>query len=128
MAKFTRIFGVSLIFLGFISYFLTGMESLTALIPAAFGLVFFILGLAARKESIYKHVMHGAAVLALLGLLGTFGGLIDLFSMIGGGSVERPNAAIAQAVMALFCLGFIGAAVRSFINARKAKDEETAES
>ena len=123
MAKFTRIFGVSLIFLGVIPYFATGMESLTALIPSAFGLVFLGLGIAARKESIYKHVMHGAATLALLGLGGSFGGLLDIFTMIGGGSVERPNAAIAQSIMALFCIVFLAAAIRSFINARKEKEE-----
>ncbi len=123
MAKFTRIFGIGLILLGLFAYFLTGMESLTALIPAAFGLIFFLLGLAARKESIYKHVMHGAAGLALLGLIGSFGGLIDSFILISGESVERPNAAIAQAVMALFCIGFLIAAVRSFINARRAKED-----
>lgn len=124
MEKFTRIFGVSLIFLGVIPYFLTGMESITALIPTAFGLVFLGLGIAARKESIYKHVMHGAAVLALLGLGGSFSGLIDIFTLMGGGSLERPNASISQAVMAVFCIGFLVAAVRSFINARKAKEAQ----
>ncbi len=123
MAKFTRIFGVCLIFLGIIPYFATGMESLTALIPTAFGLVFLGLGITARKESIYKHVMHTAAILALLGLGGSFGGLLDIFTMLGGGSVERPNAAIAQSLMAFFCIVFLAAAVRSFINARKEKEE-----
>ena len=122
MAKFTRIVGVTLIFLGVISYIGTGMVSITALIPAFFGLVFLILGIAARKESIYKHVMHGAAVLALLGLFGSAGGLLDVFYMMGGTSVERPDAAISQAIMAVVCIIFLGAAVKSFIDARKAKE------
>ena len=123
MAKFTRIFGVCLIFLGIIPYFATGMESITALIPSAFGLVFLGLGIAARKESIYKKMMHTATTMALLGLAGSFRGLLDIFTMIGGGSVERPNAAITQTIMALFCIVFLAAAVQSFINARKEKDE-----
>jgi uncharacterized membrane protein HdeD (DUF308 family) len=122
MAHFTRIFGVTLIFLGIIPYFATGMESVTALIPAFFGIIFLILGIAARKESIYKHVMHGAAGLALLGFFGTVMGLIDVFYMLGGESVTRPDAAISQAIMAVLCLIFIGAAVKSFIDARKAKE------
>jgi len=121
MAHFTRIFGVTLIFLGIIPYFMTGMESITALIPAFFGIVFLILGIAARKESIYKHVMHGAAGLALLGLFGSGAGLLKVFTLIGGGTVERPNAVISQAVMAVLCIIFLAAAVKSFIDARKAK-------
>jgi heme A synthase len=122
MAHFTRIFGVTLIFLGIIPYLATGMESITALIPAFFGIVFLILGIAARKESIYKHMMHGAAVLALLGLFGSGSGLIKVFTLIGGGSVERPDAVISQAVMAVLCIIFLGAAIKSFIDARKAKE------
>lgn len=127
MAKFTRIFGVTLIFLGLIPYLWIGFYeaesvSLTALIPTAFGIIFFILGIAARKESIYKHVMHGAAVLALLGLFGTAGGLLDVMYMLGGTAPERPEAAITQAVMAVLCIIFLGAAIKSFIDARKAKE------
>lgn len=122
MAKFTRIIGVTLIFLGIISYIGTGMVSITALIPTFFGIVFLILGLAARKESLYKHLMHGAAVLALLGLFGSASGLFAVFSMLGGSSVERPDAAISQAIMAVLCIIFLVAAVRSFIAARKAKE------
>ena len=122
MAQFTRIFGVSLIFLGIIPYFATGMESLTALIPSAFGLVFLGLGIAARQESIYKKVMYTAAIMALLGLGGSFGGLLNLFTLLGGGSVERPNAVITQSTMALFCITFLIVAVRSFINARREKE------
>jgi heme A synthase len=122
MEKFTRVFGIILIILGLASYFGTGMVSITALIPAFFGVVFLILGFAARKESLYKHVMHGAAVLALVGLFGSAGGLLNVAYMIGGNSVERPSAAISQAIMALLCIIFIGAAVKSFIDARKAKE------
>ncbi|MDZ7693296.1 MAG: hypothetical protein U5K69_19625 [Balneolaceae bacterium] len=122
MPKFTRIFGVILIILGLVSYFATGMVSNTALIPAFFGAVFLILGFAAKKESILKHVMHGAAVLALLGLFGSGQGLINVFKMLGGSAVERPQAAISQAIMAICCIVFLVVAVRSFIKARQAKE------
>ncbi len=122
MPKFTRIFGVILIVLGLVSYFATGMVSITALIPSFFGVVFLILGFAARKESILKHVMHGAALLALLGLFGSGQGLINVFYMLGGSSVERPQAAISQAIMAVLCIVFLAAAIRSFVQARQAKE------
>jgi drug/metabolite transporter (DMT)-like permease len=127
MAKFTRILGVTLILLGLIPYLVlaySGTEpvSITALIPTFFGIVFLVLGVAARKESWYRHSMHGAAVLALLGLFGSAGGLLNVFYMLGGSSVERPDAAIAQAIMAVLCIIYLIAAVRSFIDARKAKE------
>lgn len=122
MAKFTRIFGVTLIFLGLISYFTTGMVSITALIPAFFGIIFVILGMAARNDSLYKHLMHGAALLALLGLIGSARGLVNVFGLLTGEAVKRPDAAISQAVMALLCLIFLGAAVKSFIDARRDGD------
>lgn len=119
MAKFTRIFGVTLIFFGLIAYFGTGMVSITALIPAFFGILFVVLGIAARKEALYKHMMHGAALLALLGLIGSGRGLLTAFAMLSGQSVERPDAAISQAVMAVLCIVFLAAAVKSFVDARK---------
>ena len=43
MAKTTIIFGVLLVLLGLGSYFGTGRTSLTALIPAGFGLILLII-------------------------------------------------------------------------------------
>ena len=48
MAKITITFGVLLILLGVIGYLAPGIHSLTALIPAVFGLVLVVLGFLAR--------------------------------------------------------------------------------
>ena len=45
-------------------------------------------------------------------------GLPKLFTLLTGGSVERPNAVYAQSVTALLCLVFVGLCVNSFIQAR----------
>ncbi len=121
MAHTTIGFGAALILLGAIGYFATGQESPTALIPAAFGFVLVALGMIARNENLRKHAMHGAAVIGLLGFLGSASGILQVLTMLLGEAVERPEAAIARTIMAVVCLAFVALTVKSFINARKAR-------
>jgi peptidoglycan/LPS O-acetylase OafA/YrhL len=124
--KLTINIGVLLIILGILSYILTGATSATALIPSFFGLAFIGLGALGKKnESMRKHAMHAALLLAILGLGGSFGGLMNLFGMIGGETPERMAASIGQALMALICIFFIVAGVKSFIDARKKPAADT---
>jgi len=126
MTKLSIYTGVFLIILGIASYIATGAASATALIPAFFGLAFVGLGLLGnRSENMRKHSMHAALLLAILGLGGSFGGLMSVFGVLGGGELERPAAAIGQAIMALACIFFLVAGVRSFIEARKKPAADT---
>lgn len=124
MPKISKIIGIILILLGLVSYFGTGAVSFTALIPSFFGLIFFGLGyLAEKSESMRKHSMHAALLLAILGIGGTFGGLMSVFGALGGQTIENPPAAYAQAFMAILCIFFIILGVKSFIKARKSPQE-----
>ena len=127
MPKLTINIGVLLIILGIMSYILTGAASATALIPAFFGLAFIGLGALGKKnESMRKHAMHAALLLAILGLGGSFGGLLNAIGMIGGEMPERLGASIGQALMALICIFFLIAGIKSFIDARKKPAADTA--
>ena len=112
------IFGGLLILTGIVGYVhgvMNDRASLTAFIPAAFGLVIAILGLAAQaKESLRKHLMHAAVVVGLLGFLVPAGRLISKFS-----ELSLSAAIVSQLVMALLCLVFVLLCVRSFIAARR---------
>ena len=119
MAKLTIVYGVIFIVMGLYSYFGISSESVTALIPAFFGVPMLIFGWLGLNEKYLKHAMHGAAVLTLLGFAGTVGGLIKFFKMLGGAEMERPSAITVQAIMAILCLIFLIFAVKSFIDARK---------
>ncbi len=121
MANTTIGFGAVLVVIGFVGYFATGQASFTALIPAAFGFLLIAFGIMARNERLRKHAMHAAAVVGLLGFLGSAGGVMQVFKMIGGETLDRPEAAIARAIMALVCLAFVALTVKSFIDARKAR-------
>ena len=121
MAKLSIAYGVIFILMGLISYLGISSESITALIPAFFGIPMLVLGWLGLNEKWLKHAMHVAAVLMLLGFFGTIGGLIKFFKMLGGVQPERLAAVIVQAIMALMCLVFLIFAVKSFIDARKNK-------
>ncbi len=123
MWKTTVGLGVLLELLGIGSYGaavagLTGRPpSLTALIPAAVGSLFILLGLLARKPDLRKHVMHAAAALALL--LGGAGIAMAIKAVVGGFK-NGMLAFSAQLIMGLLCLIFVFLCVQSFRAVRKA--------
>lgn len=121
MPTITIVYGLLLTLLGLGGYFGSGGASITAMIPAFFGLPLLILGFLARNERFLKHAMHGAAMLALLGLLGSARGTLKLPTLLAGGQLERPQAVIAQSVMAILSLIFLVLCIRSFIQARRAR-------
>jgi hypothetical protein len=112
--------GVALIVLGLAGYSLSGAVSLTALIPAPFGLLFVLAGVLARDDRRRMHAMHAAVVLALLGFLGSARGLLRIGDVFHATSV-RPAAIVAQSIMAVLMLVYIVIAVRSFIQARRGR-------
>lgn len=100
---------------GYISGAMSDRASITALIPAFFGIVLAALGLAARaKENLRKHLMHAAVIVALLGFIATAGRLLSRVS-----ELTASPAVISQAVMAAICLIFVVLAIRSFAAARR---------
>ncbi len=120
MAKITIGLGLVLISLGLGSYFGTDRASVTALIPAFFGLPLLLLGLVALKERMRTIAIVIAVVIALLGFVGTIRGLMKLPVLLTGGELDRPAAVALQAAMAIVCLLFVGLCVGSFIKARRA--------
>ena len=122
MASTTIVFGLLLVLLGLAGYFLTGTSSVTALIPAFFGLLLIVLGFIARAESARKHAMHAAVALGLLGAIGALIRLIIVYSKTGA---LEGRGAMASGGMALVCAVFVALCVRSFIQVRKARRGQT---
>ena len=121
MATTTIGFGVVLILLGAGGFLYSGMTARTALIPAEFGILLAIFGALAKNESKRKLAMHTAVTVGLLGFLGSAGGLVDSVTLLSGGTVARPAAAVSKAIMALLMAVFVGMCVKSFIDARRAR-------
>lgn len=117
MPFITVIFGGLLIIIGIAGY-LYGMmndkASITAMIPAFFGIVLTGLGVAAGgMESLRKHLMHVAVVIGLLGFILPLGRLLPNIT-----GLTMSAAVISQIAMSVVCLVFVILAVRSFIAAR----------
>jgi len=121
MQNLTLSLGILLLILGGASYLGTGQESITALIPSFFGILFILFGVLSKQEKLRKHMIHTAAGLALLGILGTARAIPGFIDVISGTPVERPLAIYAQTAMLVMCAGYMIRAVQSFIAARKAK-------
>lgn len=112
----TIAYGVFGIALGVLGYIVTEEASKTALIPAFIGIVFVLLGFAAFAEGIRKHVMHAAAAIALLSILGPGVRLAMVLPKSG-----LTTAATYQIVYIIGTIGFLAACINSFIQARKAR-------
>ena len=68
------------------------------------------------------HYSEAAVALAMIGFLGTIRVLPSFLTIIGGGSVERPGAIIAQLTMACCCFVLVLFGVRSFVEARRKRE------
>ena len=71
--------------------------------------------------------MHALAILAFIGFLATFGGIIDVLAMFSGEQVARPGAATGKAIMSVLSLIFFAFCLASFISARLRRKKETTE-
>ncbi len=120
MVNTTLAFAFTYLVLGIGGFVLTGSTHKTALIPCVFGIFFLVFGLLARKDNLRKHVMHAAVLIALLAFLGTARSLPHLPELFND-TAKKPAAIITQALNASLSLAFIFLAVRSFIQARRAR-------
>ena len=120
MSSTTFAFAFAYLVLGIAGFVLTGSTHKTALIPCIFGILFLVFGLLARKDNLRKHVMHAAVLIALLAFLGTARSLSHLPELFNG-TAEKPASIITQSLNAGLSLLYIILAVRSFIQARRAR-------
>lgn len=115
MARNAVIVGLVLVALGVIATVASGSESVTSLIPTFIGAVFVLLGVVGLlKPDLNHHVMHGAAALALLAILGSLG------SLIGRGAGGWALA--SQLITIVVAAGFLVLAIQSFKAARLARE------
>ena len=104
---------LTLIIMSAWGYFSSETPSMTALIPAIFGLI--LLGCHSGVKSENKVIAHIAVVVTLLGVLGLFKPLM--------GVIDRENTMGIVRVVAMLVTGIIAmvAFVKSFIAAKKAR-------
>ena len=119
MPRITILYAALLIALGLIGYYGLGQVSATALIPTFVGLLFLMMGILASKEHLRKRMMHAAMALAVVAVIGSFGGLVDVTRLLTGSELARPAASISRAIMAGLSLVYLAFGLCSFFAARR---------
>ena len=95
MKSSSLVYAVTLIALGVAGYALTGAASVTALIPAFFGVAVLLLALGVNGK---PGLAWALLVVALASIGGTFKGALSLPTVFDG-TAERPPAVISQSIM-----------------------------
>lgn len=126
MAKVTIVFGVLLIVLGLVGFFGTGSIHFTALIPTWFGLALTIGGFLAisPSETRRKIFMHINVTVGLVGMIGAFVEALRGYGHARSLGIDPDYIALAAKVtMGVLLLIYVNLCVRSFIQARRSRQE-----
>ncbi len=127
MAKVTLVFAALLILLGLVSYFGTGSQHPTALIPTWFGLALGLGGLLAISPNAgrRKLVMHINVTIGLIGFLGAAFEALRGYGHARSLGMEPDYIALAaKLTMAVLLLIYLNLCIGSFIEARRSKRED----
>ena len=126
MAKVTLVFAVLFIALGLVGFITTGSSHPTALIPAALGLLLgifgaFSLGPNPSRRKLFMHIN------VTIGAVGCIGGFVEALRGYGAarsaGIDPDMKALAAKLAMAVLLLIYVNLCVRSFIQARRSRQE-----
>ena len=126
MARITILFGALLIILGLVGYIGTGSMHPTALIPAWFGLALGVSGFFAisPSETRRKIFMHINVTIGAVGCIGAFASALHGYGVARSAGLDPDMRAFAaKLAMAVLLLVYVNLCVRSFIQARRARQE-----
>ncbi|MGB7265757.1 MAG: hypothetical protein WBC92_09605 [Terracidiphilus sp.] len=126
MAKVTIVFGVLLVILGLVGFYGTGAIHHTALIPMWFGLALGVGGFLAisPSEKRRKIFMHINVTVGLVGLIGAVVVALQGYGSARAAGLEPDYIALAaKLTMAALLLIYVNLCVRSFIKARRSRQE-----
>ncbi|RBI58504.1 hypothetical protein DMJ13_26425 [halophilic archaeon] len=113
------VLGIALVVLGVGAYVLSDFASITALIPALFGVLIAILGMVGRQQPDRQRLAaYGIGLLAVLGVLGSTRGIPAIIALLTGESVDSVIAAVSQGAMIVICLILLAAIIQFIRNTR----------
>ena len=118
MYRVTILFGILLGITGVVGFYQSGAEHPTALIPTFIGIPLFVCGIIAAKEAMRMLAIH---IAVLVGLIGFIGAAATLFK-----ADQEMAAIVSKSITSVLCATFVGLCVRSFIQARKARETAAA--
>jgi hypothetical protein len=106
------VLGIALVVLGVGAYAFSDFVSITALIPAFFGVLVAILSVVGYRQTDRQRLAaYGIGLLAVLGVLGSTRGIPDIIALLTGGAVDSPIAAVSQGAMIAICLALLATVI-----------------
>lgn len=113
LSKLTIGVGFILFILGLVSYVLSGMASVTALIPSILGAILAIFGILIYKKIYTEISIYISGIISIIGLLGSLRGIPQTVTFISGGEVTRPLAVISQTITVILAFILIIAIIKN---------------
>lgn len=107
LPRLTLLLGLVFVLLGVAFWVGTGRQHVTALIPAFLGAPLILLGFWGTREPGRRLPRLLAVGLVALGFLGTARGLVGAARLAGGAEIARPEAQVAQAVVASLSIAYL---------------------
>lgn len=106
-SRLSTLFGILLVFVGAGGYVLSNQVSLTALIPAVFGVLIVSANELTRRFRCGTGMRVGLIGLAALGVVLPQRGLVSFFSTILAGRFQFPLVTLSQTAMSLLCCAVV---------------------
>ena len=113
MHRWTILFGLLLVAIGWGGYYFADAKQPMALIPAVLGIAMFVCGVVAAQGAMRMLAIH---VAALIGVIGFVGPLVALFE-----DTANTAAVLAKGLTSALCLMFVLMCVNSFLEVRRAR-------
>ncbi len=104
--------GGVMVLLGLVAYTITEFASVTALIPAVFGVLIVGLGMVARIDNYRRIALSAIGVLAILGITGSLRAIPAIFGQ------DWSVATMSQGLMIVLSLLLLGVVAYEFLDAR----------
>ena len=109
------VIGVALVVLGVGAWVLTDFASLTALIPAFFGILAVGFASLGRETDRERLAVYGLGALGALGVLGSLRAVSDVMVLATGEAVDSTVAVASQGLMIVLGLALVVVAVRAVL-------------
>lgn len=109
------IVGGALVVLGVGAWVLTDFASITALIPAIFGILLVGFAAIGRTTDRQRLAVYGIGALGAFSALGSLRAVPDIIAVATGQAVDSPVAVASQGIMIVLGIGLVVIAVRAVL-------------
>ena len=125
MTLLTALYGAFLTAIGLFAYFIISSESITALIPAFFGIPILIIAAIQANGQIVRTGLIIAVILAAIGFIATIPSLLKLPALLNETDIPRPEATIIQISMSILSLLYLVPALGALFKRQSAQPGES---